>query len=283
MKRKLLITFMAIMLLATMTACATGENSSTASENTSSVETSQSSAIVETEEDTKEDSFKTPSAPRISADASFPQYVIYESRAYHLTHNDISQILNETVGELIGENSGYIDFMGGPDESLMSQELANSISEQATYYNMHNYNDDFRIIVEFDGNYYVCESNIITPENILSYTSNLENATVLSLHETVEYKDVSSDELAQLVEIFSELQEAELTNTDYEAIAQAQVDGKAYWLKGFYNDTTHTSFLVIPELSLVSIGNQYYTSETLQQDIAFVFDGLPQEPENILH
>ncbi|MBV6716426.1 hypothetical protein [Paenibacillus chitinolyticus] len=51
---------------------------------------------------------------------------------------------------------------------------------------------------------------------------------------------------------------ADLTNRDFEGIAEAQSQGKSYQLKFNLKDGTSMAMYIIPELKIVSMGDAYY-------------------------
>lgn len=51
---------------------------------------------------------------------------------------------------------------------------------------------------------------------------------------------------------------ADLSNKEYEAIAEAQSQGKSYQLKFNLKDGTYMGMYIIPELKVVSMGDAYY-------------------------
>lgn len=224
------------------------------------------------------------SAETSKADSEiYPELVIYNGGSYLVTSYDSKLITQEMIGEKIGLSSAFIDFKGKVDESLLNKELANSIDEKAVFYKMKIYNDKFRILAEVNGSYYICENIQISKDVILEYKGFIEKATINNNSMTKEYKKIEKDNVLKLIDVFEKTIKAELSDKEYENIAQAQGEGKSYLLKILFEDGTSTKFIIIPELNLVSIGQEYYTSDSLTKDIAFIFYGLPQEKEEIVN
>ncbi len=214
-----------------------------------------------------------------SQDATLPKIAIYNSTSYLLTDNDGAMITQDMLSEKIGESSDFIDFSGTVDESVLTKELANSISENAVFFKMLEYDDNFRIVAEDSGTYYILESTAMASSDVMGYIDLVSGGAVYDIAKTTEFAQITKEDTSALIDIFSNTAEAELTNEDYENIAQVQSDGNAYLLSVNFHDGTFTDMVVIPELNLVSIGQIYYTSETLGDDIGFVFDDLPQNTE----
>ncbi len=212
------------------------------------------------------------SSPSVAGDATLPKLVIYNGVSYQLTNNDSAIITEEMLGEKIGETSGYIDFTTNFDEKLLSQELANSISDDAVFYKMKDYSEDFRIVVEAGGVYYICENTSIGSLQIAEYADKVLDGEIFNGSGITRYEQITKDDAQKLLDIFAQTIMAELEPENYEAIGQIHKAGKAYMLNINLEDGTFVSFYTLPELNLVSIGQTYYTSETLNDDIAFVFE-----------
>lgn len=219
----------------------------------------------------------------IADNAIYPEMVIYNGTSYLMTSNDSKLITQKMVGEKIGSTSAFIDFKGKVDESLLTKEFANSISEKATFYKMNGYNYKVRILAEVNGIYYICENIKISTDSILEYKEIIKKATINNNSTTKEYKKLGKFDTLKLIDVFTKTIKAEISNKEYETIAQVQADGRSYYLNVFFEDGTSTKFIVIPELNLVTIGQEYYTFDSLENDIGFVFDGLPQENIEIVN
>lgn len=224
-----------------------------------------------------------PTSKTLTTDCpAYPELVIYKGLNYFMTADDSSLITKEMVGEKIGSSSDFLDFKETVDKALLSKELANSISQNAIFYKMNGYSDKFRILIEINGVYNICENSQINKNDMLEYKNLVEKATVNNNSLTKEFKEIKKEDAVKLVEIFSKTTKAALSDAEYEKIAQAEVDGKSYQVKLLFKDGSSTKIFVIPELNLVSIGQEYHTSNSLKEDIAFTFDGLPQEVDNIV-
>ncbi len=71
---------------------------------------------------------------------------------------------------------------------------------------------------------------------------------------------------------------ADLSNKEYEAIAEAQSQGKSYQLKFNLKDGTYMGMYIIPELKVVSMGDAYYhLPDTFFEQSGDLFSGLKQE------
>ncbi len=286
--KKLLIAIIAGIFAIQMVACA--ENG-TPVETT--VETTVATTTIETTE-TTEATQENVEAPQggPSSDAPTPKIAIYGGGSYLNTSNSPDLVTAEMVGEKIGDTAGYIDFLSGNfDDSLFTTDLANSISPEAVFYKMNGYSEDFRILVEDNGVYYILEKNAdVLTENasaseflkIADYKESVSGAVINSISGVTEYKTLSSEEAVALIDVFAKTTSATLTNEDYEEIAASQSAGKAYQLSVEFSDGTATSFVVIPELNLVSIAQTYFTLDSLNEELAFAFEGLPQGNDGIV-
>ncbi len=219
-------------------------------------------------------------APPMS-DATFPQFVIYNSTSYIMSDN--MHFLEEMIGEEIGATTGYIDFAGQFDEALLTQELANSISPDAVFYTMKNYSEDLRIAMSVLGTYYILDSTSIDAADIAAYSPYVTGGTVYSATGINELGTISKEDATKLLDIFSKTAPATLEDADYEQFGKLQSEGKAYTVNINLEDGTHVSFFTMPEVNLVSISQEYHTSESFNDDVGFVFADMPQEAEGVVY
>ncbi len=275
MKRIAAIAVAGVLTVSMLVGCTQNGTSSTPSLSTPDVSVSTPPGTAVTPD-------VTPSTPDVapptspSQDAPLPKIAIFGSANYLLTDNDSTKVTADMLGEKLGESAGFIDFTGNLDESLFTTDFANSISEDAVFYAMNGHDSSFRIVIEADGAYYILESTETTIADFAQYAEGVTGATILDLMGITEYKQLTADEASNLVDVFATTTPAQLENSDYENIAKAQSEGKAYNLRLNFADGTFTELVVVPELNVVSIGQTYHTSETLGADIDFAFGDLPQ-------
>ncbi len=273
MKKLLALMLIGIMTLTTFVGCATNE----AQPQPESEAQSQSSAPQDEEQELEPSGSGT-----ASQDAMLPMIAIYGGKNYLMTENILTDVQG-VLGKKLGDSSGFIDFSSNFDENLLSTDLANSFSEDAVFYSMEGYDEAFRIIIESGDTYYVCESTQAAASDIVNYFDRVYGGLISSHMGLSDYAELTAEETLKLLDIFSKATKAELTNDDYQNIATAQTEGKSYRLKVIFDDDTFTTIYVIPELNLVSIGQEYYTSQTLADDIADYFAELPQTPDEVVN
>lgn len=81
-----------------------------------------------------------------------------------------------------------------------------------------------------------------------------------------------------MLEIISTSTAAELASSDYEQIASAQSEGKSYQLHVTLSDNTYYSMYLLPELGLISIGDDYYRlPDSFSQNYSELFSSLPTQ------
>ncbi len=219
--------------------------------------------------------------PPASQDAFLPKIAIYNGNNYLLTND--SDIDETIIGEKLGDSSGFIDFNQNFDQALLTTDFANSFSETAEFYSVLGYDDGFRIAIFADGVYYILESINISADNIKDHADIISGATIKNISGTTELSTVSKDDVIKMLDAFSKTTKAELSNEEYENIAGVQSEGKAFQLCINFSDNTATTFVVMPSLNLVSIGQTYYTSQTLNEDIAEYFNSLESNPNDIMN
>ncbi|MEC0240803.1 hypothetical protein P4H66_13180 [Paenibacillus dokdonensis] len=146
----------------------------------------------------------------------------------------------------------------------------------------------FRIAVKYEQNYYLAEivakvnNSEITAKDYLDMSNLKED--VQDIHilnhvgNDVLKKVTDHASVESVVKRLYDSQLADLSNTAYEAIAEAQSQGKSYQLKFNLKDGTSMFMYIIPELKVVSMGDDYYQlPDSFLKQSGDIFTGLKQE------
>ncbi|GIP28146.1 hypothetical protein J23TS9_32760 [Paenibacillus sp. J23TS9] len=146
----------------------------------------------------------------------------------------------------------------------------------------------FRIAVKYEQNYYLAEivakvnDSAITAKDYLDMSNLKEH--VQDMHvmnhagDDVLKKVTDHASVESIVKGLYDAKTADLSNKEYEAIAEAQSQGKSYQLKFNLKDGTSMSMYIIPELKVVSMGDDYYQlPDTFLEQSGDIFTGLKQE------
>lgn len=195
----------------------------------------------------------------------------------------------ELTGAHLGEALGRLEYDILADrEANSARDCAATFAVGGTIYRMTSYDPDFRIAVEWDGNYYICEKTGNTDGAALDAAALFEAAgfpktvTEIILYDHFgreELDRLSGKEAKELIGLLSQVSPASLTNEDYEAIGKAQKAGKSFLVIFQLADTTCYKLYVIPSLSIAMIGNGRYTlPDEFHSAFDPVFDVLNQTP-----
>ncbi len=176
-------------------------------------------------------------------------------------------------------------------ENSLGQKLGN-VSKDATFgaggtiYSLNEYNSEFRVAINFEGKFYIAQNVAKSDDsaidikdyfNKMGINDRITKVEILDHMGTKVLKTLDKDAANILINSFKQTKIAELSNENYEAIANAQSTGKSYKISFVLEDGTKVENYIIPSMGYVSIGDYTCTSETLQQQVSDIFEGLVQE------
>lgn len=206
------------------------------------------------------------------------RYTFLENGAtYDLSSAELSQPL------------GVLEYdMQQDPETYGSMDGAASFAVGGTIYELDGYDPAFRLVVEWEGQYYIVQCVDTLDGSVLELAAYFETADFQDTVKAIAICDhsgqtvlrtLSGDDAAKLLAVLSNAAPAEFTNDQYQAIAHAQNSGESYQVVLQLTDSTSYSLYVIPTLCVVSAGdNRYQLSDEYATELDAVFTGLEQAP-----
>lgn len=210
----------------------------------------------------------------------------YDGGQYVFTENGSTFALTE---DHLGEALGRLEYDILADrEANAARDYAATFAVGGTVYRMKGYDPLFRVAVEFEGNWYICERTGRTDGSPLDPAALFEaagfdrNVTEIILFDHFgreELGRLSGKEAGKLVALLAQISPASLEREDYEAIAKAQNGGESFLVEFRLADTTRYKLYVIPSLSIAMVGNgRYALTEEFHSAFDPVFESLVQTP-----
>lgn len=183
------------------------------------------------------------------------------------------------INQEIGKNDGGKD---------VDKDFASTFAVGGKLYEIPTYPSQFRIAVKYDEHYYLAEivakvddstmtaKEYLDMSNLKEYAKNIHVLNHVGNDVLKKMTDHASME--SIIEGLYSAKLADLSNSEYEAIAEAQSQGKSYQLKFNLKDGTFMAMYIIPELKIVSMGDAYYhLPDTFFDQSGELFSGLKQE------
>lgn len=202
----------------------------------------------------------------------------YDGHRYAFLENGALYRLEDQVGQELGVLEG--DILADP-QGAGQKDLAATFALGGKVRVLAGYDPRFRVAVELDGSYYICENVAAVGRDALDLEEYLDAADFDEIAGSAEILDHMGREVLTGTEpgwLLDDLREAEpavLTDEDYASIGQAQREGKSFRVELLLADGTRYGFYLIPELQLAMVGDSKYTLELSHAEI---FDGLEQGP-----
>lgn len=172
-------------------------------------------------------------------------------------------------------------------EEYAGKEFAATFALGGTLYEIKGWESGFRVAVQLGEQYYLAQivakfdEQPITADQYITL-SNLkelaESVHILS-HMGSENLEEITDNL-QIEALINELCRSDyenLSNEQYEEVGRAQSEGKSFQLEFVLKDRSHIRMYLIPELKLVTMGdNIYRLHESFGDDFNHLFESLQQ-------
>ncbi|OAB27134.1 hypothetical protein PMSD_23915 [Paenibacillus macquariensis subsp. defensor] len=173
-------------------------------------------------------------------------------------------------------------------DNNVEKDYSSTFAVGGKLYEIPTYPSHFRIAVKYEQHYYLAElvakvnDSEMTAKEYLDMSNLKESAKEIHI-----LNHVGNDVLKKMtdhafvesiIEGLYSATNADLTNKEYEAIGQAQSEGKSYQLQFNIKDGTQTVMYIIPELKVVSMGDAYYQlPDAFVDHFGDIFAGLKQE------
>ena len=225
-------------------------------------------------------------APPMSSPMGMRKYMHYNGSRYKFLNEGATFELSE---KQLGNNLGTIEH-----DILQEPEMNSSKDFSATFgvggevYEISEYNQEFRVALKLDGEYYIAEKVDAVDGKGVDITEYFTNADFANITEKILINDhfgsntlntLSKKETKTLIENIVTATPAELTNEQYEGIGKAQTEGESYLLSFLLADGTQYEMYVIPSLSLAMVGDNKYTlASEFTANCGANFEGLTQQP-----
>ncbi len=229
-------------------------------------------------------------APASDSPTGMRRFVNYNSMRYEfLGEGAVYEIPQEELGEVLGTLD--YDIVSDPKKNS-GKDFASSFALGGTVYSLNSYAPEFRLAVEWDGNYYLCQSVAYTDGQLLqvdSYFSlagfpeNIQGVSIYD-HAGINLLDcLPNGEIENFTEFLKSSIPAELENEDYQEIGQAQQEGRSFQISFELMDGTEYRFYLIPSLRIAMFGDgRYFLPQEFCDSYNNVFEALtqPEQPMN---
>lgn len=180
----------------------------------------------------------------------------YDFAEFELTHN--LGALDRDI--LAGMGDGGIN-------GIAEQDFATTFALGGTLYEIPGYDPAFRLAVALDGQIYLAElvgrvDNLPMGADYYCAVSDLEHmatkANILPHMGGDALRTLGRGDASRIARSLSGAEPVMLTNEDYEAVAREQTEGGSWQLELVLKDGTDLHMYVLPWLSLITIGDDYY-------------------------
>ncbi len=208
--------------------------------------------------------------PSADAPTSPRKYLNYNGHRYAFLDISSENSSAFSIGEAdIANRLGSLDYniLENPQEND-SKDFAATFAVGATVYQLEDYSPKFRIAVQYEGTYYICENIGSLNDEAVSLKDYFESAKFLDKVNQIRIEDhmgrdtfttLSGEDAKNMIELLANSTPVRLTSEQYQAIAKAQSNGRSFLIVFELNDTTTYQLYVIPTLSIVMIGDNKYT------------------------
>ena len=207
------------------------------------------------------------------------KFLVYDGNRYAFLENGATYSFED--GEL-SDKLGTLetDYMANPDENK-NIDFATTFALGGTAYSMNSYDSEFRIAVEYDGNYYICE-NVDTLDNSpvdlkayfeqADFYNKVSAINIYDHFETVEVNAIPDTDIKAMLEELTNSTETKPSNDEYQQIGEAQNSGKSFIIAFQLTDSTEYKMFYIPSMNIASIGdNKYRTTPEFNDKFGNLF------------
>lgn len=224
-------------------------------------------------------------APAADSPDGMRRYMNWNGMRYEFLENGaVYQIPAELLGDAVGTLTH--DIAADP-EANAGKDLSSTYALGGTVYELKEYDAQFRVAVEYDGGYCICQSvafNDGTPLDpaeyfaLAGFPDNIQSVSVFDHGGSSLLAQLPKEETEQFVAALAQSVPAQLSDEQYQQIGQAQREGRSFRVTFDLDDGTGYGFYVIPSLDIAMFGDGRYTTPADFSD-AFggFFDGLRQD------
>ena len=225
-------------------------------------------------------------APAADAPTGMRKFMNFDGRRYVFLENGATYHLSD---QQLQDALGTLEYDIQTDPQTNSQkEFSTTFALGGTVYQLTDYDPAFRISVEWNGDYYLCQAVGLTDNTPMDVAEHFkaarfpETINEVSIYDHAGVQmlaDFPSSEIEALIDTLAQSMPAQLSDEDYQQIAKAQNEGQSYQLFFSLNDGTIYHLYVIPSLEIAMIGDgRYVLPESFAEDFGSLFEGLSQNP-----
>ena len=227
-----------------------------------------------------------PAAPAADAPDGMRKMMNYNGNRYVFLENGAAYSLS---AQQLKAALGTLDYdIQADPHANGKKEFSTTFALGGTVYELADYDPAFRLAVEWEGNYYLCQRTGQTDNSPMDaaeyfaaarFPERIERVSIADHAGAEVLAEFPGGEISALIGELSQAQPAALAEEDYLAIARAQTEGESYQLLLDLNDGTTSSLYVLPSLQIAMIGdNRYALPDSFSEKFGDLFDGLTQDP-----
>lgn len=221
-------------------------------------------------------------APAEDSPDGMRKFINYNGNRYVFLENGAAYSL---TSEQLGKSLGILEYdIQSDPQTNGKKEFSATYALGGTIYEMKAYNPYFRIAVEFESKYYICQNAANTDGTVMEipeffkaagFPDAIKGISVSDHFGKETLSEIPNKETADFIEELSQVKPAELDGDQYQQIAKAQNEGKSYQLFFNLKDGTKYSLYLIPELNIAMIGdNRYMFSDEFSDKFGHLFEDL---------
>lgn len=223
-------------------------------------------------------------SPASDSPVGMRKMINYGGMRYAFLENGaIYNLSAEQLGEVLGILE--YDIQANPQENAQ-KEFSATYALGGTVYKMADYNAEFRVAVEWEGNYYICQRTGFTDNTAMDVSKYFEKADFPNAIEKILICDHAGkanlgeiSEKEAFVNMLTQVSPVKLSGEQYQEIAEAQNSGKSFMITFELKDSTRYGLYVIPSLNIAMVGDNRYTlPQEFADEFGSMFDGLNQQP-----
>ena len=224
-------------------------------------------------------------APASDSPDGMRRFINWNGMRYEFLENGAAyQIPAELLGDAVGTLT--YDIAADP-EANAGKDLSTTYALGGTVYELKEYDTQFRVAVEYDGGYCICQSVAFTDGTQLDpaayfalagFPGNIQSVSVFDHGGNSLLTQLPQEETEQFVEMLTQSVSAQLSDEQYQQIGQAQREGRSFRVTFDLADGTSYGFYLIPSLNIAMFGDGRYTTPAEFSDaFGAFFDGLEQD------
>jgi hypothetical protein len=166
------------------------------------------------------------------------------------------------------------DIQNGGKKGYSSRDLATTYMNGGTIYALPGYAPTFRLAVSYEGRYYIAELSGKTDDGVIDAKEFVSLADLSRMTMRIEWLDHQGTTVMQVWDAKKDIRKwsnliaesipiEKLTDEQYERLAKARSSDRSFQVRWVLRDGTSIVMYLVPDLSLLTIGNgNYELSET---------------------